>query len=76
MSKYKVKIKDGDKEIDEEVEVDTEKQTETLHVPKTESSTAGEVDIVYDFKKVIKIIDREGVGRKGSSFGVLGLILY
>ncbi len=52
VSKYKVKIKDGDKEIDEEIEVDTEKQTETLHVPKTDSGNAGEVDIVYDFKKV------------------------
>ncbi|KAL9973319.1 hypothetical protein ACROYT_G019755 [Oculina patagonica] len=51
VSKYKVKIKDGDKEIDEEIEVDTEKQTETLHVPKTDSGNAGEVDIVYDFKK-------------------------
>ncbi|XP_078369581.1 uncharacterized protein LOC144653462 isoform X1 [Oculina patagonica] len=50
-SKYKVKIKDGDKEVDEEIEVDTEKQTETLHVPKTNSGNAGEVDVVYDFKK-------------------------
>ncbi|XP_078370336.1 uncharacterized protein LOC144654107 [Oculina patagonica] len=50
-SKYKVKIKDGDKEVDEEIEVDTEKQTETLHVPKTDSGNAGEVDVVYDFKK-------------------------
>ena len=52
MSKYKVKIKDGDKEVDEEVEVDTEKQTETLHVPKTASKNAGDVDVIYDFKKV------------------------
>ncbi len=54
VTKYKLKIKDGDKEVDEEIEVDTEKQTETLHVPKTDSSTAGEVDVVYDFKKVKK----------------------
>ncbi|KAL9973344.1 hypothetical protein ACROYT_G019786 [Oculina patagonica] len=51
VSKYKVKIKDGDKEVDEEVEVDTEKQTEKFHIPKTESSNAGEVDVVYDFKR-------------------------
>ena len=30
VSKYKVKIKDGDKEVDEEIDVDTEKQTETI----------------------------------------------
>ena len=52
VSKYKLKIKDGDKEVDEEIDVDTEKQTETMHIPKTDSSTAGEVDVVYDFKKV------------------------
>ncbi|XP_078371147.1 uncharacterized protein LOC144654799 isoform X1 [Oculina patagonica] len=51
VSKYKVKIKDGDKEVDEEIEVDTEKQTEKFHIPKTDSSNAGEVDVVYDFKK-------------------------
>ncbi|XP_078369588.1 uncharacterized protein LOC144653468 [Oculina patagonica] len=51
VSKYKLKIKDGDKEIDEEIDVDTEKQTETMHVPKTDYSTAGEVDVIYDFKK-------------------------
>ena len=28
VSKYTVKVKDGDKEVDEEVEVDTKKQTE------------------------------------------------
>ena len=54
MSKYKFKIKDGDKEIEENVEIDTEKQTETYRIPKTDSGNAGDVDIVYDFKKVIK----------------------
>ena len=52
MSKYNVKIKDGDKEVDEEVEIDTEKQTETVSVPKTDSGNAGEVKVVFDFKKV------------------------
>ena len=52
MSKYSLKVKDGDEEVDEEIEVDTEKQTETYHIPKTDSSNAGDVDVVYDFKKV------------------------
>ena len=52
VSKYKLKIKDGDKEIDEEIEVDTEKETETVRVPKENSGNAGEVDVIYDFKKV------------------------
>ncbi|XP_073232942.1 uncharacterized protein [Porites lutea] len=51
VSKYKVKVKNGDKEFEEEVEIDTEKQTETYRIPKTDSGNAGEVDVVYDFKK-------------------------
>ena len=47
-----MKIKDGDKEIDEEIKVDTEKQTETVSVPKRDSGNAGEVKVVYDFEKV------------------------
>jgi hypothetical protein len=49
-----MKIKDGDKELDEEVEIDTEKQTETLSIPKmtTGNVNAGEVKVVFDFKKV------------------------
>ena len=47
-----MKIKDGDKEIDEELEVDTEKKTETVSVPKTDVGNAGEVKVVYDFEKV------------------------
>jgi len=52
VSKYNVKIKDGNEEINEEVEIDTEKQTETLSIPKTNSGNAGEVKVVVDFKKV------------------------
>ena len=52
VSKYKVKVKDGDKEFEEEVEIDTKEQTETYRIPKTDSGNAGEVDVVYDFKKV------------------------
>lgn len=50
LSKYKVKVKDGDEEFDEEIKIDTDKQTETFHIPKMKSSSAGEVDEVYDFK--------------------------
>ena len=50
-SKYNVKIKDGDKEIDEEVKVDTKKKTETSSISKTVGN-AGEVKVVYDFEKV------------------------
>ncbi|XP_073234868.1 uncharacterized protein [Porites lutea] len=49
--KYKLKIKDGDKVIEEDIEIDTEKQTETYHIPKKYSGNGGEVDIVYDFKQ-------------------------
>ena len=52
VSKYKVKVKDGDKEVEEEIEIDTKEQTETYRIPKTDSGNAGEVDVVYDFKKV------------------------
>ncbi|CAH3178130.1 unnamed protein product, partial [Porites evermanni] len=51
VSKYKVKVKDGDKEFEEEIEIDTKDQTETYRIPKTDSGNAGEVDVVYDFKK-------------------------
>ena len=40
------------KEVEENLEIDTEKQTEIYHIPKTDSRNGGEVDIVYDFKKV------------------------
>jgi hypothetical protein len=52
VSKYKLKIKDGDKEVDEEIEVDTKKETETVRVSKENSGNAGEVDVIHDFKKV------------------------
>ncbi|XP_078371418.1 uncharacterized protein LOC144655072 [Oculina patagonica] len=51
VTKYKLKVKDGDKEVDEEVEVDTEKQTEKYRIQKTDSGNSGEVDVIYDFKK-------------------------
>ena len=56
MSKYIVKFKDAGKEFNETIEVDSAKQTEKFHIPKTNSSNAGEVDVVYDFKKVINLL--------------------
>ena len=50
-----VGIKDGDNEVDEEVEIDTEKQTETVSIPKTDSGNARDVKVVFDFKKVNNI---------------------
>ena len=52
VNKYKLKINDGNKEVEENLEIDTEKQTEIYRIPKTDSRNGGEVDIVYDFKKV------------------------
>ena len=52
VNKYKLKINDGNKDIEENLEIDTEKQTEIYRIPKTDSRNGGEVDIVYDFKKV------------------------
>ena len=63
VSKYKVKVKDGDKEVEEEVEIDTKEQTETYRIPKTDSGNAGEVGVVYDFKKV-KYFGQSKVGEK------------
>ena len=61
MSKFNVKIKDGDKEVDEEVAIDTEKQTETLSIPKTDSGNAGEVKVIFDFEKVINFKMSENI---------------
>ena len=57
MSKYNVKIKDEELklEVEEKVEIDTEKQTETLTIPKIntgKNGNEGEVKVVFDFKKV------------------------
>lgn len=51
VNKYKLKINDGNKDVEENLEIDTEKQTEIYRIPKTDSRNGGEVDIVYDFKK-------------------------
>ena len=66
MSKYTVKINDGNKEVDETVEIDTEKETETFHIADngdTSPTSPGEVDIVYDFKKVSDSKEGSWAGR-------------
>jgi len=54
VSKYNMKIKDGDIDIVEKVEINTEKQTETLTIPKAntgKNGNEGEVKVIFDFKK-------------------------
>ena len=51
--KYELKIKDGVKEIEEEVKIDTEQNTETYRILQRDGN-AGEVNILYDIKKVKK----------------------
>ena len=55
VSKYKLEVDDGNKKVDETIEIDTEKETETFRIPSdgdTSSSSPGDVDVVYDFKRV------------------------
>ncbi|CAH3191038.1 unnamed protein product, partial [Porites evermanni] len=54
VSEYKVKVKDGDKDLDETIKIDTKKETETFHIASngdTSPDAPGEVDVVYDFKQ-------------------------
>ena len=55
VSEYKVKVKDGDKDLDETIKIDTKKETETFHIVSngdTSPDAPGQVDVVYDFKQV------------------------
>ena len=55
VSEYKVKVKDGDKDLDETIKIDTKKETETFHIASngdTSPNAPGEVGVVYDFKQV------------------------
>ena len=55
VSEYKVKVKDGNKDLDETIKIDTKKKTETFHIASngdTSPSAPGQVDVVYDFKQV------------------------
>lgn len=53
VSRYNVKVKEGNTDIDETVEIDTENEFEKIHIPSngdTSESAPGEVDVVFDFK--------------------------
>ena len=53
ISEYKVKVKDGDKDLDETIKIDTKKETETFLIASngdTSPDALGQVDVVYDFK--------------------------
>ena len=68
MSKYSLKLLEGEKNFDEKIEIDIEKETETFHVPKTSpDEEAG--DIIHDFKRVkfylIYLLYAKGVGNSG-----------
>ena len=50
MPEFTVKVRSGEKEIDEKITVNTEEETETVHI--TNDSGSGDVDIIFDFKRV------------------------
>lgn len=47
---FTVKLRSGEKEIDEKITVNTEEETETVHI--TNDRDLGDVDTIYDFKRV------------------------
>ncbi|XP_073230306.1 uncharacterized protein [Porites lutea] len=59
VSEYKVKVKDGDKDLDETIKIDTKEETELFHIASNgdtnpdahERVGGGKVDVVYDFKQ-------------------------
>lgn len=50
MPEFTVKVRDGEREIDEKITVNTEEETETFHI--TNDGDSEDIDIVYDFKRV------------------------
>lgn len=66
VSKYKCKLKDGDKDLDETIKIDSKKETETFQTASnggTSPDVPGEVEVIYDFKQVS---ERGGVGGLGN----------
>ena len=55
MFQYKVKINVDGEDYIENITIDTKNQTETFHIPKMNSSNAGEVDVIYDFKSKVRV---------------------
>ncbi|XP_073256672.1 uncharacterized protein [Porites lutea] len=54
VSKYKCKLKDGDKDLDETIKIDSKKETETFQTASnggTSPDVPGEVEVIYDFKQ-------------------------
>ena len=60
VSEYKVKVKVGDKDLDETIKIDTKEETELFHIASNgdtnpdahERVGGGKVDVLYDFKQV------------------------
>lgn len=50
---FTVKLRSGDKEIEEKITVNTEEETETFHI--TNDSDSGDVDIIFDFKRNLSL---------------------
>ena len=64
VSKYKCKLKDGDKDLDETIKIDSKKETETFQTASNGGTNPdGEVKVIYDFKQVS---ERGGVGGLGN----------
>ena len=66
VSKYKCKVKDGDKDLEETIIIDSEKETETFQTASnggTSLDIPEEVEVIYDFKQVR---ERGGVGGLGN----------
>ena len=66
VSKYKCKLKDGDKDLDETIKIDSKKETEAFQTASnggTSPDGPGEVEVIYDFKQVS---ERGGVGGLGN----------
>lgn len=64
VSKYKCKLKDEDKDLDETIKIDSKRETETFQTASNGgTSPDGEVKVIYDFKQVS---ERGGVGGLGN----------
>ena len=55
MFQKKVKFNFDGEDYIENITIDTKNQTETFHIPKMNSSNAGEVDVIYDFKSKVRV---------------------
>ena len=51
----KVKFNFDGEDYIKNISIDAKNQTETFHIPKMNSSNAGEVDVIYDFKSKVRV---------------------